>query len=50
MEDGSSIKLGHDPWRGGPPLQEIFPELYGIARYRDASMAELISFSGDSYH
>ena len=28
----------------------MFPELYGISRHRDASVAELISLLGDSYH
>ena len=47
--DSSSIKFWHHPWCGGPPLKEMFPELYGISRHRDASVAELISLLGNSY-
>ena len=47
--DSSSIKFWHHPWCGGPPLKEMFPELYGISRHRDASVAKLISLLGDSY-
>lgn len=37
-------------WCVGPPLKDIFPELYGIACDEDASVVKRISFSGDSYH
>lgn len=48
--DDSSITLWHDSWCGGPSLKDTFPELYGIACNKDASVVKLISFSGDSYH
>ena len=48
--DDSSIKFWHDPWCGGLPLKDNFPELYGFACNRDASVADLLSLLEDSYH
>lgn len=48
--DGYSIKVRYDPLCGGPPLKENYPELYGIADNKDASVSKLLAFSGDSYH
>lgn len=50
MGDGSSVRFWHDSWCGELPLKEISPELYAISRNRDASVIELLSFLGDSYH
>lgn len=50
MGDGSSVRFWHDLWCGELPLKEISPELYAISRNRDASVIELLSFLGDSYH
>ena len=49
MGFGSSIKFWHDPWCEGLPLKNNYPKLYSIARNKEASMAELASFSEDSY-
>ena len=37
-------------WCGGTPLKGKFPKLYDIACNKEASVAQLISFSRDSYH
>ena len=50
MGDGSSVRVWHDLWCGELPLKEISPKLYVISCNRDASVIELLSFSGDSYH
>ena len=41
--DDSSIKFWRDPWCGVLPLKDNFPELYGFACNRDASVADLLS-------
>ena len=48
--DDSSIKFWRDPWCGGLPLKDNFPELYGFACNSDASVADLLSLLVDSYH
>ena len=50
MGDGSSVWFWHDSSCGEFPLKKISPELYAISRNRDASVIELLSFLGDSYH
>ena len=49
--DGSSIKFWHDPWCEGLPMEDNFLELYNIAKDKEASVAELLSyFSAENYH
>lgn len=49
MGDGSFIKFGHDCWCEGLPLKNGLPELHSIARNKDASVVDLLSFSEYSY-
>ena len=48
--DGSRIKFWHDPWCGDQPLKLSFPELYSLARYSEATMADSMQFQGSSIH
>ena len=46
--DGSSTKFWHDPWSEGLPWENNFTELYNISSYMEASVAELLSFEGET--
>jgi hypothetical protein len=48
--DGSRIKFWHVPWCGDQPLKLSFPELYSLARYPEATVAESMRFQGSSIH
>jgi hypothetical protein len=40
--DGSRTRFWHDLWCGDTVLKEVFPDLFGIARVKDASVADTI--------
>lgn len=42
VENGSKIGIQQDVWCGDQPLKASFPTLPNIARFKDASMADLI--------
>jgi hypothetical protein len=46
--DGSRTRFWHDLWCGDTVLKEVFPDLYGIARVKDASMADNMEILGGS--
>lgn len=46
--DGST-KFWFDPWSEGLPWENNFTELYNISSYKEASVAELLSFSVGNY-
>jgi hypothetical protein len=46
--DGSNISFWHDLWCGDTALKVAFPALFGIARVKDASIADNLEFLGDS--
>jgi hypothetical protein len=48
--DGSRIKFWHAHWCGDQPLKLSFPELYRLARYPEATVAESMQFQGASIH
>ena len=50
MRDGFHIRFWDDVWCVGEPLKEVFPELYHIARVKDAAVADYIHFYGESEH
>ena len=43
--DGVRIRFWQDRWRGEEPLKVTFPELFSIAREKDASIADLVLLS-----
>jgi hypothetical protein len=45
---GSRIKFWHAPWCGDQPLKLSFPELYSLAKYPEATVAESMQFQGSS--
>jgi hypothetical protein len=48
--DGSRTRFWHDIWCGDRPLKDSFPELFCLARNRDAMVADLRSVSNDTTH
>jgi hypothetical protein len=45
---GSKISFWHDLWCGETTLKEAFPALFGIARLKDAIVADNLELLGDS--
>jgi hypothetical protein len=48
--DGSCAKFLHDIWWGYHPLKKFFPELFCLARNRDAIVVDLKIVSNDMVH
>jgi hypothetical protein len=46
--DGSKIIFWHDLWCGDTALKVAFPTLFGIARVKDATVADNLEHLGDS--
>jgi hypothetical protein len=46
--DGSNIRFWNGFWCGGMTLKKAFPNLYNIARLKDASIAINLDFSSES--
>jgi len=49
MGDGSKISFWHDLWCGDTALKVAFPSLFGIARLKDAIVANNLEQLGDSF-
>uniref|UniRef100_A0A2N9FE24 Reverse transcriptase domain-containing protein n=1 Tax=Fagus sylvatica TaxID=28930 RepID=A0A2N9FE24_FAGSY len=50
VDDGVMIRFWQDRWCGEEPLRLTFPELFSIAREKDASIANLLSFEFGMMH
>jgi hypothetical protein len=48
MGVGSKVRFRHDLWCEDKDLKEAFPDLYGIACPKDASLAAHLEFFGGS--
>jgi hypothetical protein len=48
--DGSLISFWHDVWCGIEPLKLSFPELYSIARNKEASVSNYLDLSSSYIH
>jgi hypothetical protein len=46
--DGIRTRFWHDLWCGDTVLKEVFPDLFGIARVKDASVADNMEILGGS--
>jgi hypothetical protein len=46
--DGVRTKFLHDLWCGDTVLKKVFPNLFGIARVKDASVANNMEVLGGS--
>jgi hypothetical protein len=46
--DGARTKFWHDLWCEDTVLNEVFPVLFGIARAKDASVADNLELLGGS--
>lgn len=43
--NGVKVKFWHDLWCGDRALKDVFPQVYGLARRKEASIANLVIFS-----
>ena len=48
MENGAKVSFQHDLWSTDMAFKAAFPDLYGIACEKDASIVEHLEFSGGS--
>jgi hypothetical protein len=46
--DGGRTRFWHDLWCGDTVLKEVFPDLFGIARVKDAFVADNMEILGGS--
>jgi len=46
--DGNRTRFWHDLWCGDTILKEVFPDFFGIARVKDASVADNLEILGGS--
>ena len=48
--DGSRVLFWHDVWCGEQPLKDHFPDLFRMARFKDATVNHVVSWNGDQCH
>jgi hypothetical protein len=48
--NGIRIRFWHDRWCGEAPLKMSFPDLFSIARDKDAAIADIMSFGPSGLH
>jgi hypothetical protein len=48
--DGSQISFWHDTWCGDQPLKESYPELYRIARNKEAWVSDNMQILNEAIH
>ena len=50
MGDGTRVKFWKHVWCGDCTFQEAFPELYGLSRLKDSSVAKVMGWSAGRIH
>jgi len=50
VKDGPSVLFRHDVWCGYHALKTQFPDLFRMARFKDATIQEVVSQNGDTCH
>jgi len=50
MKDGTRVLFWHDVWCGYCPLKIQFPGLFRMARFKCATIQEVVSRNGDTCH
>ena len=48
--DGTRVKFWKHVWCGDCTFQEAFPELYGLSRLKDSSVAKVMGWSAGRIH
>uniref|UniRef100_A0A2N9FVR5 Reverse transcriptase domain-containing protein n=1 Tax=Fagus sylvatica TaxID=28930 RepID=A0A2N9FVR5_FAGSY len=48
--NGERIRFWHDHWCGEEPLKKTYPDLFSIARDKDAAIANIMSFESGGLH
>ena len=50
VKDGSRVLFWHDVWCGDRSLKTQFPGLFRLARHKNATVHDVISWNGDVHH
>lgn len=50
MGESTCVKFWHDMWYGDQSLKEALPELFCIACYREASVADYLQYRNGTIH
>ena len=50
VKDGSRVLFWHDVWCGDRSLKTQFPNLFRMARHKNAMVHDMIFWNGDVYH
>ena len=47
VKNGSKVSFWHEVWCGDQPLKFQFPDLFRMARLKEATMHEVVSWNGN---
>jgi len=50
VKNGSTVLFWHDMCCANQPLKDQFPDLCKMARFKDATMQQVVSWNGDQNH
>ena len=50
VRNGVRVFFWHDTWCGDQPLKVQFPNLFKLARLRDATVHDVYSWNGTQHH
>ena len=49
VKNGFRVLFWHDVWCGDQPLKDQFPDLFRMARFKDATMQQVVSWHGGGW-